>query len=259
MFNDTTLIVAGDSFVYGQLGDDMVAESCHERSWVSKLGRIGNFKSVINLGQPGGSNQRSIRVLMDYLDQNYSKEKLLIIIGLTEVYRFELPISDNSTSLADEINMSPWIGCPYENKLSNQHSLISIGPWHVQQIEKTNRLNDFINTYYTYFSHDVYAEHILKQNLVMLNSLLESLNVEFYFTKTILRSSFFKDCKILNKKLPTLEYYSNTGRLCNIGEFLLASKFKVFPCGHFDHSANEFVAGYIYKQLVAKRTKNVAI
>lgn len=257
MFNDTTLIAVGDSFVYGHLGDDLNAETCHARSWVSKLGSMGNFKSVVNLGAPGGCNQRSFRVLLDYLDQYHDiNEKYLVIFALSELHRFEFPILDKDIN-ETKIYSVP-IYCPHENKLSDQHAIVPIGFWTPSAYAKDcvqASLVNYIAGYYTYSAHDVYFEKTLTHQLSMLNSLLESMNIKCYFTTTILRADFVKNLKFLKKKLATINYYNSVDTVLNMLEFLTAKKFKKFPCSHFDHDANEFLAKYIHNCLLRDSIK----
>ena len=71
MYSNTTLVAIGDSFIYGHYEDDLNYNSCWQRSWVKKLEKIGNFKTSINMGAPGGCNARSYRMLIKFLEDMY--------------------------------------------------------------------------------------------------------------------------------------------------------------------------------------------
>mgnify|MGYP000553990459 CR=1 FL=1 len=95
MFENKTLVGIGCSHVYGSYEGDYNIASCHERSWVNKLEKLGNFKSSINLGLEGGSNDRSVRELINFLKNN-SADSLVVIFSITELSRTEFPISNNN-------------------------------------------------------------------------------------------------------------------------------------------------------------------
>ena len=131
MYEDTTLVVVGDSFVYGHLGDDLNVESCHNRSWVRQLEKIGNFKTSVNLGAPGGSNYRSIRVVYEYLDQHYNPdEKYLVIFAASELSRFELPVNDHVGRILEITNDNP--AC--YSTIQNETVTADLGSWRLDRL-----------------------------------------------------------------------------------------------------------------------------
>ena len=243
MLGDVNLIVVGDSFVYGHLGSDVNKESCHRRSWVSKLGRMGNFKSTTNLGAPGASNARSFRVLLDHIEKTYTPgEKYLVIFCITELLRFELPIALSDVGPSG-------VTTDYSEFDSNALGVLGIGNWSSVNIfgepsPHKEKLKEFLDFHYAMFSHAEYYEKIITQQLFMLKSLLDDLNIDCLFASTIAAPEVVRSFKFFGKTLPLIEF-ENT----NIGSFLKASKFQEHPCGHYGDDANEFLANYTYNLL----------
>lgn len=260
MFENKTLIAVGDSFVYGHLGDDMAVESCHARSWVSKLARIGNFKSWVNLAAPGGSNDRSFDVVHDYLNESYDKNnEYLVIFAVSELARFQLPVSKEDGvrygifSAAEE-NTRSWVA-PY--------NFAVIGPWVVDALAQSSDLSfqkmaEFLRMYYGSFVHDHYEEVKLNQKLFSLKYMFDSLNIEYYFTETICHLGLLKRMRFLNQTLPTIDYQIGHQTYV-LSDFLQHYHHRKQPCGHFDDRANEFLARYIYQYMIKDRGTQNAI
>jgi hypothetical protein len=264
MFEDKILIAVGDSFVYGHLGDDMEVDSCHARSWVSKLGTLGNFKSVVNLAAPGGSNDRSFRTIMEYLDTNYdANNKYLVIYAASEIARFEFPMLRKDAVhyglVTPAYNMED-IDPELENVTYN---LAQIGPWVVDRLlagefEHNRRLGEFLKMYYGLFVHNYQEELKLSNQLFCLKSVFDTLNIEYYFTETILPPETLQRFRFLNQQLPTIEYRIGSS-VYGVSKFLTLYHHKEHPCGHFDDNANKFLAEYIYKYILADKGKKNAI
>lgn len=250
MFENKNLIVIGDSFVYGHLGDDMDIESCHARSWVSRLGRIGKFKSVVNLGAPGGSNDRSFSTIYEFLINNYdSKEEYLIIHAVSELVRFQL-------SMLREDAIDHGFDTPANKPTipNSVYNLLTIGPWVIDRLATNDnpnqrRIADFLKTYYSLFVHAPQEEFKLSQQLFSLKYMFDSLNIEYYFTETILPPGTIKRFKFLDQTLPTIDYKIGHHTF-GLSNFLKAGGHKEYPCGHFDDKANEFLAKYIYQYIL---------
>lgn len=253
MFNDVNLIVVGDSVVYGHLGDDVDMESCHNRSWVRKLGKVGNFKSETNLGAPGGSNERSHRVLLDHIEKTYSPtEKYLVLFCISELSRFELPIDLNDAGLSG-------IFLGYSCFESEKIGISGIGPWTADCIygESTShkeKIKEFFNTYYQMFSHEEYLIKTLSHKLFTLKSFLDTLNIKYFFTSTIAKPRILTDLKFFNETLPTLDYEGY-----NINGFLDSRGFKRHPCMHHDEIAYNFLANHTYMKLTREKLWNTEI
>jgi len=242
-YNDTTLVVAGDSFVYGHLEDDLNAESCHNRSWVRQLEKAGNFKTSVNLGAPGGSNYRSIRVLYEYLEQEYShNEKYLVIFAGSELSRFELPVNHNTGRTLTIVPEDPL----HYDTIHNEIIAGGIGSW---CLDFTNsKISDFVRMHYESFNDDIFSEKILRNSLFSLKAVLDDLNIESFFTATILNPIVLSRMSLLGRKLPIIRYLYDM-QVTGMTQLLLNSGFKQYPCKHFDEHAYKFLAEYILEQI----------
>lgn len=252
-YNDTTLVVVGDSFVYGHLGDDVDAKSCHNRSWVCQLEKIGNFKTSVNLGAAGGSNYRSVRVLYEYLEQHYNpNEKYLVIFAASELSRFELPINDHLGRKLEITGSNP----PCYNTIHDETVASALGSW---QLNTTTppQLADFLRMYYASFNDDVYSEKILRNSLFSLKVVLDNLNIESFFTSTILAPHILPKMSLFGKNLPVIRYFYGAETEENIGHFLWQSGFKRYPCSHYDEDAYKFLADYIYKNYLKDEQNDI--
>lgn len=254
MYEDTTLVVVGDSFVYGHLGDDIDIESCHNRSWVRQLEKIGKFKTSVNLGIPGGSNYRSIRVIYEYLDQHYSPdEKYLVIFAASEMTRFELPVNDHVGRRYSII---------YDNhdryaSIHDETVAATLGSWCLNSDISEKRcesgeFSNFLSMYYASFNDDIYSEKILRNSLFSLKAVLDKLNIKSFFTSTILLPDTLDNMSFLGEKLPLIKYFYEPTLHDNIGQFLKQSGFKKYPCAHYDEQAYMFLANYIYENYLTE-------
>ena len=259
MFEDTTLVVVGDSFVYGHLGDDLNVESCHNRSWVRQLERVGNFKTSVNLGAPGGSNYRSVRVLYEYLDQHYSPdEKYLVIFAASELSRFELPVNDHVGRRYAIVYDNP----DYYSIIHDETVVTALGSWHLysNNMEKRcepGQFSDFLSMYYTSFNDDIYSEKILRNSLFSIKAVLDKLNIKSFFTSTILTPWTLRNISLMGETLPLIEYFYGPGQVENIGNFLSIMGFEQYPCAHYDEQAYIFLANYIYENYLRDEQNDI--
>jgi hypothetical protein len=251
-YNDTTLVVVGDSFVYGHLGDDVTEESCHNRSWVRQLEKIGNFKTSVNLGAAGGSNHRSVRVLYEYLEQHYNPdEKYLVIFAATELSRYEMPVNYH---LGRRLGIAGWPMC--YSDIQDETIAAALGSWQVD-IVPSKEMVDFLRMYYASFNDDVYSEKILRNSLFSLKAVLDDLNIESFFTSSIAAPHILHKMSLFGKKLPVIRYFYGVETEENIGHFLQYSGFKKYPCRHYDEDAYKFLADYIYKNYLTKEYHDI--
>lgn len=228
MFSNKTLVGLGCSHVYAPLGQDNSTDTCHNRSWVKKLERLGNFKSSVNLSIPGGSNQRSERMLMEYLETHGNLD-LVVVFGLTDLSRFELVIPDPT--------------------VDHLYSLKPIGPWCASQdYTKDVRELSFMETLYGNFHSNNYETKMLNRKLLYLNSLLNRLNVEHYFIElhchggSIVQEQF-------GIKLPLIHFKDQTEQPINAIRYIMSKGYEPDYTGHFDHDAHEFLAKLFYNQI----------
>jgi len=222
MFENKTLVGIGCSHVYGSYEGDYNIASCHERSWVNKLEKLGNFKSSINLGLEGGSNDRSVRELINFLKNN-SADSLVVIFSITELSRTEFQISNNNQKC-----VSHWT-------LKDEAFIADI------------KKKEFLETYYNYFQNDNYDKKIINQQILMLHTLLKSLNIEHYFFNMINLLDGIEKIQF-GIQIPFIDLLFK-GVNQNVYSFLRYNKFPIGTCQHFDHDANQFLAEHIYKQI----------
>lgn len=226
MYSNKTLVGIGCSHVFGSLGNDYDPKTCHERSWVKKLETIGNFKSSVNLGEPGGSNLCSERKLLEYLKDNYTKD-LVVIISITQLSRTE-----------------------FINAIDGKaNDFLKIGSWMAaKEAELETRTKNFIEIYYGCFHDNNNDIRLINQQVLMIHSLLKSLNIEHYFfemlclPKTISRQQ-------LGFTFPVIEFYHNSGSILNANGFLTHYGHAPKSCCHWDHEGNEFLANYLLKKM----------
>ena len=231
MYEGKTLIGIGCSHTFGEYGEQYIGEDssdawiCHNRSWVKKLETLGNFKSSINLAAPGGGNDRSIRVLLDYLENN-NTDNLVVIFAITEISRLEFPkIRPNLVT----------------------YEITKSGLWETDPSINTDMsYQKFIKQFYSeYYSHE-FQKKLLKQRLIMLDVFLKSLNIEHYFINMLCIDEDIVDIK---SSIPLIEFYveSYSG---NVIDCVKKLNFKPDNTNHFDHDANVYIAKYICDNII---------
>ena len=235
MFEGKTLIGVGCSHVFGQLGEDYDPITCHERSWVKKLERLGNFKNSINLGTPGGSNKRSERVLLDYLKNN-DTDDLVVIFSLTELSRHEFPYNKTIDGTTDFIGVCSWM-------ISNDPGA------EYWKSSNPKRVYEFLETYYMHFHSDAIDKEEINSKVTMLHTLLQTLNVEHYFFEMICHPGTI-DREQFGLKIPMINFKDQLGHRINANsQIYLNGNFRPGTCLHWDHDGNEFFAEYLLKYI----------
>ena len=246
MFKDTTLVVVGDSFIFGHYGDDVFYKTCWKRSWVSKLSVMADFKDYVNLGLPGGSNQRSYRVIMNYITNNYfENKKFFVIFAATDLLRFEVPFRTEAEG-ADKIQLHMNNHCPFEPL--EKHKMLAAGTWTKSE---TERIQNYIDTHNMYFNVDEYSRSVLNHNILNLHVLFRNLNIPHCFTQTVGPVDTIYD-RIMEFSIPKIKYPDPLNSMNNDLDYcgyLINNGFKPGPCTHFDHDGNEFMANYIYSRI----------
>lgn len=226
MYSNKTLLGLGCSHVFASLGDDFNPETCHERSWVKKLERLGKFKSSINLGQVGGSNQCSERVLMEYLE-THDSSNLVVVLGLTDLSRFELPLTE----------------------FDHIYTMMVVGPWSAFKENTTDEKNlSFVETWYGRFHNTNYETHMINRRLLHLTCFLNRLNIEHYFVElhchggSIIPNQF-------GINLPVISFKDSNGRPTKGIRYIMEQGYQPDNTGHFDDSGHEFLANLFYDQI----------
>lgn len=235
MFEGKTLVAVGCSHVFAPLGEDENPITCHERSWVKKLEKIGNFEYSINLSQVGASNQRSERVLMEYLESN-DTDNLVVVFALTDLSRFEI---------SETTDYEP----------NHVYSMRTIGPWSTLPAHTPDeRILRFIETFYAKFHSSNYQTVMLNRKLLHLNSFLNKLNIEHYFVELHVHGGSIVSNKF-GINLPLIHFKDINGDQINGIRYIMSQGYKPDYTGHFDHDAHTFLAELFYNQI--KGMKNV--
>lgn len=234
MYKGKKLVVVGCSHVYGSFQDQLLPEQAHQRSWVSKLSTKANFDKHVNLGSPGGSNQRSFRVIKEYVLKNLATIKdTVIMIGLTELARCELPSLDYAY-----IN-------PDHSFKDRRYHMNLLGPFNIGEDSK---FKNFIETYYGVFNIDDHNIKMINLELISIHLFLKHFEIEHYFPSmlvpsTVLDTSPLKLPIIIFEQWPAIDYAKRNG--FKVGKEIDSS----FDCNHLDHDGNNFIADYILKEI----------
>lgn len=243
MFTDKEIVATGCSHTYGDFLNQHREnrEECHSRSWVKKLEKIAGFVGSSNLAFGGSSNMRSFRVIKEYVLNNLDNvHNKVVMIGLTEPIRFELP-SQESAIINDDLTFT------------GTYTLNMIGPWQINGGLNLD-VQTFINTYYGRFTVLEHTMNNLMLELVSMHTFLKSFDIEHYFLCMLVsKGSMIRPpipLPIIDfDGLPAIEYAKRKG--FKVGKDLDPS----IICNHLDHDGNEFLAHYIYERI--KEMKNV--
>lgn len=134
------MIAAGDSFTYGEELNDI------QQAWPCLVAKKLDL-SIINLGAPGGSNARSIRLL---LEQDIT-DVALVCIGWSHYDRIEV---------CDEVGIfDTWPG-GYRKKFREE------APWRSQLIDYISRHHNDDYLYQQYLFNIILIQSWLKSNQI---------------------------------------------------------------------------------------------
>lgn len=229
-FENKILVATGCSHTYGNYLGQPDGIECHQRSWVKKLEIKGKFLKSDNIAIGGGSNQRSFRVTKEYILSNIDiLDNIVVIIGLTEPSRFELPSVQN-TPLRDVT----FKGNYYMNKF---------GSWHIQN--DNGNIQNFIDQYYSTFCVDEHVKHTLFLDILSMHFFLKSLQVKHYFFCFLIDNNYFNGYDLTNIPIydfhgePAITYAKKNG--FKVGRDINPQ----IDCNHLDHDGNEFLADYM--------------
>ena len=250
MFEGKTLVGVGCSHVFGTLLDDTDPITCHPRSWVKKLERLGNFKNSINLGSPGGSNNKSERILFEYLKDNYS-ENLVVIFSITQLARKEFVRNYNDS--IDYIDLGSWM-----IDVNNPDIVAEDEFTAERRKENASRFGPkaktFFEIYYSLFHHHDNDVQEINRRVLMIHTLLKSLNIEHYFFEMIAEPGTINQFQ-LGHNIPMIKFKTNLPYDINANNYLNFNNIIPEKCRHWDHAGNEFLAEYLLSQI--KEMRNV--
>ena len=247
MYSNKTLVGIGCSHVYGSLLDDENPVTCHERSWVKKLERLGNFKDSVNLGAPGGANNRSERVLFEYL-QNNNTDNLVVIISLSEISRKEFFRYMNDKGEMSYIALGSWMLNMGKSNLQHAPDEFTAEKRKKDAETFPNNMKTFAELYYTYFHNSANDVKEVNRSVVLMHSLLKSLNIEHYFFEMLTVPNTIQQ-EQLGFTIPMIKFKDALNYDINANNFLNYNKIIPGKCLHWDHDGNEFLAEHLLKYI----------
>lgn len=155
-------------------GDELINPEIS--SWPYKLGELLNISEIVNYGLCGRSNDYILRTTLDYCADyvlNNKMDDLFVVIGWTEILRFEL---------WDDIN----------NKYR-----------HIQQIDnkKSSDLYEFITKYKSNICNNSLNK---LNNILTLQLFLEKFNIKFLFFDAVAEISMNTD--LIIKSIKNVKY-----------------------------------------------------
>jgi len=239
MFENKTLVGLGCSHTYGQVLDDFNRETCHERSWVKKLERIGNFKESVNLALPGGSNARSERVLFDFLKNN--NKDLLVIFTVTELSRFETFNAESTEApFGSEIDIGYQAEATWKLLPDLEHK---IDPKKVEYLQ------------YHYSMCSGHRDDVLSINrrIVLIHSFLKLLNIEHYFVEMVMAPGTIRR-EQFGFTLPFIEFKpkGKPWQLFTAFDWV-EENYGLESCKHWNHEGSQGLAEYMLKYIKDNR------
>ena len=194
------LVAAGCSFVEGHsmvVKHKFIKKLKHvdmetaESNRLTKLLSIELNRKEINLANSGGSNERAIRRLYEYINENGGEDKLFII-GLTELLRKEKYSSQSKSYIK-------WRNTIFFEKLSNlkvlDENLQKLVPssflFHdiVKRDNLQNQLKEYAKLDILYFTDIENELKKLSQQLNMLNSYIKNKNGKFVVFSAMLEEA----------------------------------------------------------------------
>lgn len=262
-----TLVTIGDSHTSAVFLDEFENNEenilkCRERSWSRKLFQIGNFEKEVNLSLSGSSNSRIVRVLMQWIKENYKENfqdpDLTIIISTTEPSRFEIAIDVTKVLYLDEI-----INVNFD-KLSNNVLMRKVGSWDITNPSTVNRkYSEYVNLHYLYFNNDEYNFLYSYNQFVLLHYFLKSHGIRHYFFHGLTSPGMFKKDNLDFVDLPFIKFYKKNARHHEVSAFSTTGwlndqgfkmGYELYPghptnCHHYDHDGNYALAEYIYEKI----------
>lgn len=237
-----TIVGVGCSHVFGSYLNEnnlKYREECWPRSWVHKMQqRYYPDGTSVNLGAPGGSNQRSLRVIKNYVIDNLENAKdMIVIFGITDASRFELVTTQELS--VNGVN---------ESLANKNYTAYAVGTW-FQFSDKY--LQTYLDIHYGVFYNDEYVIEQTSMDMLTLHTFLKNYSIEHYFLNVIVSPDLYNNTAMWNR-MPLIRLGGNV----NMIEYARKNGYKVgrdihpdIDCNHLDHDGNEFLATKIYNEM----------
>lgn len=209
------IISIGDSFTYGEELNNLY------QAWPYLVGKAINA-DVVNLAQPAASNDKILRITLDYLARNNNVD--LVLIGWSSPGRIEF---------SDELGyFDIWPG--YSGKMFSRDNL----GWRTDLLE-------YVNKY-----HNSSSFHVkFLQQTILLQKYLHSMNIK-YIMVNVLENEYYKKIKFDGIQ----DYYKQIDQqkfldFGTSGMIEWTEGCKKGPNGHFLDDGHAIVAKKIHEHL----------
>lgn len=242
MFKNKNLVAFGCSHTFGSLLDDNDPVTSFPRSWVHKLSEMTNASGYENFAIPGGSNDRSFRLLLNYIFNNTKDDfsNDVVLIGLTATSRFERFVKETEFDKKQAVYDHGLISID-NKKFATVRFLLS----ELDRLEMDEDYRQYIKIHYEYFSEIAHELDSLAKYLELLSCFLKSKKIEHYFLGIL-------GCEYINlysKDLPFIWFEDHNDRY-SASSFAGLNGVGAASCGHLDHDGNQFLAEYIHKKIL---------
>jgi len=202
-FKNKILLVNGCSHTAGSEMEYVYQPNCYHKAWPKHLGDLLKTKEVVNIAQPGASNDTIFRTTQDWIIDNvilgeekdfdsvpeqgknaesrkpkYLPEDIIVILFWSGVDRYEVYVPKDESKPEGLDQLYP------------HNSLISLSP-----ALDTNRLENLTPEYILNLSElkkakvmlfdNLFSDYIMLQKIVSMNHWLKSLNIQKYHGNTI--------------------------------------------------------------------------
>lgn len=208
------ILTNGDSFTYGQELSNV------KLAWPHVLANKINA-SVVNLGEPGSSNDSILRRTLDYLVNPQSTRPDLVVIGWSSAGR---------TEVADEAGVwDVWPG--------TQRELVAV-PWRATMIK-----------YVTDYHSSTYYNKKYHQQVMLMQAFLKTLGIKCVMLNNqyydYYRRIFFDELPWYLDKIDTTQFIEfDRGGMIEWAEHCARG-----PGGHFLEDGHQIVANKIYEHI----------
>lgn len=208
------ILTVGDSYAYG---DELVDRLS---AWPYLLANLCDSK-VVNLGEPGASNDRIVKKTIEHLIDPHIDKVDLVVIGWTNLGRIEF---------ADEFGtFDIWPGCVLNSANMS---------WRDEIVRYINQ----------YHSNEFFYKKFLQQ-VILMQGWLKSLNINYVMANTV-QFEYYKKFDFEHKK----NYFSQVDRekfidFDQLGMQEWATGLPRGAGGHFLEEAHKVVAERIYEHI----------
>lgn len=235
--------------------DDLYSPAMKQgRSPAAKLAKLTGMEYGINLAAPGGSNDYIVRTTMQWIADNPGRLKdIFVLIGWTEGNRREQwwYYDPNAYDYVPrwEWKLPWWAGA---DRTHEYHHERGGGPQRMQANDAERMVNngkhdgDYLSFSRLYYQNcDPWWNQLARaRQIIQMQHLLSGLGIPYLFYNA--DDDILPDDQIALQLLDTTRFYQPY----TFAGVELRKKFEWGYCYHFDHDANEYLAGCMYEFMV---------